>query len=162
MYSAIVGGVYRRDGRAEYDVVIMAAAVADYRPSEVSSEKIKKGAPVRSLELTSSPDIVSTLGERRGGADAPMLVGFAVETGNTTELLNEARRKLERKNLDFVVGNLAEDSFDKDTNRVCIVSREGTVQQVDTASKRRVSGRIWDEISASLLCHPLALAELSP
>jgi phosphopantothenoylcysteine decarboxylase/phosphopantothenate--cysteine ligase len=128
----------------------MAAAVADYRPVEVSSEKIKKGAPVRSLELTACPDIVAALGERRGSSDAPMLVGFAVETGNAAQLIDEAKRKLTRKKLDFVVGNLAKDSFDKDTNRVCIVSREGAVTEVDTLGKRKVAGRIWDQVRASL------------
>lgn len=150
MYTAILGDLYKRDGRSGYDVVVMAAAVADYRPAEVSSKKIKKGAPARSLELAACADIVAALGERRGSADTPMLVGFAVETGNTAQLVDEAKRKLDRKNLDFVVGNLAQDSFDKDTNRVCIVSREGTVQQVETASKSQVAGHIWDEISASL------------
>jgi phosphopantothenoylcysteine decarboxylase/phosphopantothenate--cysteine ligase len=150
MCSAVLGDVYQPDGRVGYDVVIMAAAVADYRPAVASTEKIKKGAPVRSLELTANVDILSSLGERRQGADSPMLVGFAVETGNAAELIEEAKRKLDRKNLDFVVGNLAEDSFDRDTNRVCIVSREGAVRQLETASKRRVACRVLDEISGAL------------
>jgi phosphopantothenoylcysteine decarboxylase/phosphopantothenate--cysteine ligase len=150
MYSAIAGDVYQPDGRVGYDVVIMAAAVADYRPAVVANEKIKKGASERTLELTATIDIVSSLGKERRGSDSPMLVGFAVETGSAAKLLEEARSKLERKNLDFVVGNLAEDSFDKDTNRVCIVSRDGAVQQLDTTSKQRVACRILDEISQAL------------
>jgi phosphopantothenoylcysteine decarboxylase/phosphopantothenate--cysteine ligase len=150
MHSAVIGGVYQRDGSLGYDVVVMAAAVADYRPVSVAPQKIKKGTGSPCLELAANPDIVSTLGAKRGGLDAPVLVGFAVETGTTEELIAEAKRKLERKNLDIVVGNLASDSFDKDTNRVCIVSRNGLVRHVDTAAKRRVACKVWNSIAESL------------
>lgn len=150
MYSAVLGGVYQRDGSLGYDVVVMAAAVADYRPASIASQKIKKGAHSHSLELAANQDIVSTLGVKRGELEAPVLVGFAVETGTTEQLIAEAKRKLERKGLDIVVGNLADDSFDKDTNRVCIVSRNGAVRRVDTAAKRRIACHVWDTITVSL------------
>lgn len=75
-----------------------------------------------------------------------MLVGFAVETGTVEELLAEARRKLTTKNADMIVGNLAQDSFDKETNRVWIVSQNGAVEESETASKALVSRRILDAV----------------
>jgi phosphopantothenoylcysteine decarboxylase/phosphopantothenate--cysteine ligase len=75
-----------------------------------------------------------------------LLVGFAVETGTVAELLAEARRKLTTKNTDLIIGNLAQDSFDRDTNRVWIVNQNGAVQEVETASKARVSRRILDAV----------------
>lgn len=135
------------DGKC--DVAIMAAAVADYRPSAAASEKLKKAGAALSLELVPNQDILKTLGERRGAIGVPFLVGFAVETGGVPALLAEARRKLAVKNADIVVGNLAQDSFDKDTNRVWIVSRDGREEQVETASKSTVARRILDVVVSS-------------
>jgi phosphopantothenoylcysteine decarboxylase/phosphopantothenate--cysteine ligase len=134
----------------QYDVVIMAAAVADYRPREISSSKMKKAESGLALELVENVDIARSLGEMRGGAEVPLLVGFAVETGDSSELLAEAQRKLTRKGLDFMVGNLANDSFDRNTNKVVIVSKHGAVHDIPEASKRKVSQQIWDRLVAEL------------
>jgi phosphopantothenoylcysteine decarboxylase/phosphopantothenate--cysteine ligase len=128
------------------DIVIMAAAVADYRPASPSSNKIKKSTNPSSIELSANEDILLKIGEQKGSAPRPFLVGFAVETGTSEELAVEVKRKLERKNADLMVGNLAQDSFDKDTNRVCIVRRSGESESLDTASKKVIARRIFDAI----------------
>jgi phosphopantothenoylcysteine decarboxylase/phosphopantothenate--cysteine ligase len=148
MYDAIVGAVFKASEGVCFDIVVMAAAVADFRPAEVADRKLKKSIAPRSIELAPNEDIVAELGRRRSTAGGPLLVGFAVETGSEEALIQEAQSKLARKNLDLVVGNLAADSFDKDTNRVWIVSSGSAPVQVDTQSKRRIAIRVWDAI-----CH---------
>ena len=128
------------------EIVIMAAAVADYRPASPASEKIKKSTNPSSIELAPNEDILLEVGERKGSSKRPFLVGFAVETGTVEELVAEVQRKLARKNADLMVGNLAQDSFDKDTNRVCIVRRSGTYESLETARKSVVARRIFDAI----------------
>ncbi len=146
MFDAVLA---RAEGRA-CDVAIMAAAVADYRPSSVAPEKLKKADAARSLELVPNQDILKELGTRRACAGAPFLVGFAVETGDVAALLAEARRKLAAKNADLLVGNMAKDSFDRDTNRVWIVARDGREEHVGTASKRAIARRILDAVVSSI------------
>ena len=128
------------------DIVIMAAAVADYRPAAPVSEKIKKSTSPSSVELISNADILLEVGEKKGESPRPFLVGFAVETGTREELVAEVTRKLIRKNADLMVGNLAQDSFDKDTNRVCVVYRSGEYESIETAKKSEVARRIFDAI----------------
>jgi phosphopantothenoylcysteine decarboxylase/phosphopantothenate--cysteine ligase len=125
----------------------MAAAVADCRPEVAGLEKIKKGALPESLKLTKNDDILASLGERKGSQKAPLLVGFAVETGDVENLLSEVRRKLSQKNADLMVGNFASDAFDQDTNRVWLVSRAGKEEEVSTTYKSRVAMRIFDAIA---------------
>jgi phosphopantothenoylcysteine decarboxylase/phosphopantothenate--cysteine ligase len=131
------------------EIVIMAAAVADFRPAVPAQEKIKKSSNSSSIELAPTSDILLELGEKKGSSLKPFLVGFAVETGTQEELLAEVKRKLERKNADLMVGNLAQDSFDKDTNRVCIVHRSGKHVVLDTAKKSRIARSIFDAIVAA-------------
>lgn len=138
------------ESAANPDIVIMAAAVADYRPENASQEKIKKASATLSISLTPNPDILREVGERKRGGQSPFLVGFAVETGDTETLLSEARRKLADKNADLLVGNLAKDSFDKDTNRVVIVSKNGEAREVATAKKSFIARTIFDTISAAI------------
>jgi phosphopantothenoylcysteine decarboxylase/phosphopantothenate--cysteine ligase len=128
------------------EIVIMAAAVADYRPATPAQEKIKKSTTSTSLDLAPNRDILLEVGENKGRNSKPFLVGFAVETGTQEELIAEVTRKLERKNADLMVGNLADDSFDKDTNRVCIVQRSGEHFALDTAKKSRIARTIFDAI----------------
>jgi len=128
------------------DIVIMAAAVADFRPAEASESKIKKSAEVRSIALEQNPDILADLGAKRGTAGAPVLVGFAVETGEIEELLEEARSKLQRKNADMIVGNFAEDALELNTNRVWLVNRHGKQEEVATAFKSRVANKILSAV----------------
>ncbi len=95
----------RRDSA---DVIVMAAAVADYRPADVASEKIKKSQDEIVLRLVKNPDILAGLGAWRGERARPVLVGFAVETG---DLVGFGRAKLAKKGCDMVVANLAEHGF---------------------------------------------------
>lgn len=130
------------------DIVIMAAAVADFKPAHVVPTKIKKKGTVTPppLELTATQDILLELGQKRGDGRKPVLVGFAVETGDLEELLAHVRDKLKRKNADMIVGNLAADAFDLDTNRVWLVDRNGRQDEVATTFKGRVANRILDAV----------------
>src|SRR3954447_21133047 len=124
------------------DIVIKAAAVADFHLSKVPDQKVKKTAARVSLELDPTPDILAEVGRRKGNR---LLIGFAAETQN---LQQEARRKLESKNCDMVVGNLVggtETGFESDLNEVVLALRTGATIPVPRATKREVADRIFDE-----------------
>lgn len=124
-------------------IVIKAAAVADFRLTQVPTQKVKKTAARLSLELDPTPDILAELGRKKGDR---LLIGFAAETEN---LPQEARRKLESKNCDLVVGNLvggAGSGFESDENEVVLVPRRGETISLPRAPKREVADRIYDEI----------------
>jgi phosphopantothenoylcysteine decarboxylase/phosphopantothenate--cysteine ligase len=107
------------------DVVIMAAAVADYAPADASRQKIHKGADTLTLSLVRTPDILAELGRQRAGAERPLLIGFAAET---TDVLESARRKQREKQVDLVVANdvsRTDAGFEVDTNEVTLISAEG-------------------------------------
>ena len=124
-------------------LVVMAAAVADYRPSEVAAEKIKKSNDELVIRMVKNPDILAELGASRheGG---PMLVGFALET---SDLVERAREKLVRKGCDLVVANLAADGFDGDDTRVTLVT-PGAVTPLAPMSKSSVADHILDHFAA--------------
>ncbi len=128
---------------AEHDVVVMAAAVADYRPAEVAPAKIKKSHSELVIRLVKNPDILAELGASRGDARAPVLVGFAVETG---DLIAHAKEKLSRKGCDLVVANLAEHGFEGADNVVTLVSGRHA-EALPRMDKRDVADRI---LSAAL------------
>ena len=124
-------------------IVIKAAAVADFHLSSVPAQKVKKTAARISLELDPTPDILAELGRKKGDR---LLIGFAAETQN---LPQEARRKLESKNCDMVVGNLvgnSETGFESDQNEVVLVLRTGETFALPRASKREIADRIFDEV----------------
>jgi phosphopantothenoylcysteine decarboxylase / phosphopantothenate---cysteine ligase len=128
-------------------VVIKCAAVADFRPSVESRQKIKKTSARISLELDPTPDILAelgvALGKQRGDR---LLIGFAAETEN---LEHEARRKLETKNCDMVVANLvgqAETGFESDVNEVALALRTGEFIPLPKASKREIADQILNQI----------------
>ncbi len=124
------------------DIIIKAAAVADYRPAETAAGKIKKSAEPLALALEPTADILSELGRRKGGR---LLIGFAAETG---DLAAEAKRKLASKNCDIVVGNLVGregSGFEADDNEVLIALASGEIVEVPRASKRAIADRILDE-----------------
>jgi phosphopantothenoylcysteine decarboxylase/phosphopantothenate--cysteine ligase len=126
-------------------VVIAAAAVSDYRPARASTSKLKKGKGPLTLDLVRTPDILEGLGRAKAGR---ILVGFAAETG---DILENARKKLEAKNLDLVVANDVTRpgaGFGGDTNAVVLVRRDGSRADVPLASKREVAERILDEVRA--------------
>jgi phosphopantothenoylcysteine decarboxylase/phosphopantothenate--cysteine ligase len=124
-------------------VIVKCAAVADFRPSAESLQKIKKTAARVSLELDPTPDILAELGQKRGGR---LLIGFAAETENLREY---ARGKLETKNCDMIVGNLVgrpETGFESDSNEVSLALRSGVFIPLERASKREIADRILTEI----------------
>lgn len=126
-------------------IVIKAAAVADYRVAQPSARKIKKSAADLTLALEATPDILAEIGRKKGGR---LLVGFAAETG---EPLEEARRKLEAKNCDMVVGNRVDREdvgMGSDDNEVTLVTRAGEVERVPRAPKRQIAARIFDRLLA--------------
>lgn len=123
------------------DVVVMCAAVADFRVAQVPRHKIKKTAARLSLELDPTPDILAELGRNKGER---LLIGFAAETEN---LPQEARRKLEAKNCDMMVANLVdgkESGFDSDRNEVLLALRTGESIPIPLAPKREIAERILD------------------
>ncbi|MCB0354412.1 MAG: bifunctional phosphopantothenoylcysteine decarboxylase/phosphopantothenate--cysteine ligase CoaBC [Bdellovibrionales bacterium] len=143
MYDAVVEKVFG-EGSEAFDYIVMAAAVADFRPKQPSELKIKRSEQPKSLALVENPDILAELGKRRGEETRPVLVGFAVETGEIEALLEAAGDKLRRKKADIIVGNFAEDAFDLDTNRVWIIDRHGKREEVATTFKTRVANKILD------------------
>jgi phosphopantothenoylcysteine decarboxylase/phosphopantothenate--cysteine ligase len=135
--------IARRDA---VDAIVMAAAVADYRPAHASDHKRKKTDGPLHLELVRNPDILAGLGTWREDRDRPVLVGFAVET---ERLVEAARDKLVRKRADLIVANLAHDSFGKDVNRVTLVDAEGA-EALPTLDKGTVADAILARLAASL------------
>jgi phosphopantothenoylcysteine decarboxylase / phosphopantothenate---cysteine ligase len=133
------------DCLVDIDVIIKAAAVSDYRPREISSQKIKKGAASLSIDLVKNPDILSELGKAKTDSNY-ILVGFAAET---EDVLTNAMDKLRNKNLDIIVVNdiTREDSgFKSDTNLVKIIYRDGSREDLPLMSKDEVAGQILDRI----------------
>lgn len=126
------------------DIVIMAAAVADYSPSVVAEHKIKKSGQSMNLELTATRDILFELGKNKPGHQ--ILCGFALETDNETE---NARGKMVAKNLDCIVLNSLQDKgagFGLETNKVTLIDRSGNLERGELGDKRRVAGSIIDFI----------------
>lgn len=128
------------------DCLVMAAAVADYRPQEVAEGKIRRKGNLR-LDLVATPDIVGSLAADKG---SKLVVGFALETDNE---IDGGKRKLNEKHLDLVVVNnpLRQDAgFGSDNNAGYIIDRSGRVEEVPLMSKLEFSDRIFDAISARL------------
>lgn len=146
MHAAVMERV--QPGEDRPDIVIMAAAVADFRPAKISEHKLKKskGTALAPIALEANPDILADVGALRGDAKRPSLIGFAVETGDVEQLLTEAQRKLTVKNADMIIANLAEEALDLDTNRVWIVDARGSSQEVSTTFKSRVAQKILDAV----------------
>ena len=129
----------------DYDIAVMAAAVADYTPVEVADQKIKKGEGTLTVELKKTQDILASLGREK--QPNQILVGFALETEN--EKAN-ALKKLQAKNADMVVLNSLNDhgaGFGGDTNRVTIFYRDGSEKQFETKTKESVAKDIVDSIT---------------
>lgn len=130
---------------ADADVVVLAAAVADYAPAEVAETKIKReGSDGMSLKLVKNPDIAATLGAAK--RPGQIFVGFALETDHEYE---NACKKLKNKNLDWIVLNSLRDpeaGFMKDTNKITMVSASGEVLAFGAKSKREVAADIIDTL----------------
>jgi len=139
--------VAERAGSA--DVVVMAAAVADFRPVEVSIEKIKKTEGIPDIRLEPTPDILAGLGARKRPGQT--LVGFAAETFDVTEF---AKSKLARKGADLIVANDVSApgvGFEHDTNQVLIISASGMEHDVALTGKREIARAVLDAALAERL-----------
>ena len=129
------------------DALIMAAAVADYRPKSPAKEKIKKGKAGLTLRLEATPDILSSV---KGNF---VKVGFAAESSN---LVQNASKKLKQKGLDLIVANdisATDSGFGVDTNRVTIIDRKGRVEDLPLLPKREVADRVLDKVATFLHRH---------
>ncbi len=124
------------------DIIIKSAAVADYRPSEISNEKIKKSEDEMTIKLQRNPDILQELGKVKGNR---VLIGFAMETQN---LIENAKAKVQKKNLDFIVANDLRTEgagFAGDTNMVKIIDRQGNMEEVPLIRKSELADIILDK-----------------
>ncbi|MEO0778189.1 MAG: phosphopantothenoylcysteine decarboxylase, partial [Bacteroidota bacterium] len=132
-------------------LTILCAAVADYRPRTVAERKLKKQAAALELRLEKTVDIAATLGQQK--RTDQLLVGFALETNNEAE---NARGKLERKNLDFIVLNSLRDpgaGFQHDTNKVSLLFRDNNRLDFELKTKTAVAVDIVDQAVRILSTH---------
>jgi phosphopantothenoylcysteine decarboxylase/phosphopantothenate--cysteine ligase len=164
--AAAMGAALRRAlepsaGRAGFDALVMAAAVADFRPSAPADRKLQRTADGLTLQLVANPDLLAELGRRVRDLDEdgrpahhpleprPFLVGFAAETGS----LARAADKLARKRVDLIVANdVSEEGsgFGSPTNRVTLVAADGMEVALPLLPKREVAERILDRVAVAL------------
>jgi phosphopantothenoylcysteine decarboxylase/phosphopantothenate--cysteine ligase len=146
--------------RAGFDALVMAAAVADFRPIDAADKKLERGGSL-ALQLEATPDLLAEAARLARGLDAdgaptrrplrpvPVLVGFAAETGS----LDRAADKLRRKGVDLLVANdVAEtgSGFGTDTNRVAILAADGSRDDLPLLTKRAVADAILDRVARAL------------
>ena len=127
----------------DVDIAILSAAVADYRPKKIATQKIKKKVSALEIELMPTKDILASLGKMK---KHQFLVGFALETNNELE---NAKRKLKRKNLDAIVLNSLQDNgagFATDTNKITFIDKDLNEKSFDLKSKVEVAKDIINEI----------------
>ncbi len=139
----MLAAVHDRIGEA--DIFIGVAAAADYRPAEVSVDKIKKDAETMTLKLIRNPDILASVAAIPQG---PFTVGFAAET---TDLIHHARKKLERKGVDMIAANkvgVPETGFDSDDNALALIDDQGIIE-LPRMHKSRLARRLIREIARS-------------
>lgn len=133
------------------DVIVMTAAVADFRPARASRTKLKRHdlGTKTELALVANPDLLAGLGRKRGSRPRPFLVGFAAETD---DVLANARKKLASKRCDLIVANDVSEpgaGFGVDTNRVLLVDGSGA-RELPLSSKVTIAHRIWDHVGAMM------------
>jgi phosphopantothenoylcysteine decarboxylase/phosphopantothenate--cysteine ligase len=158
--AALLRATHAPDGSAGFDVLVMAAAVADFRPVEQADVKLARTEAL-TLHLESTPDLLAEIARIARGLDSdgsptraplrptPVLVGFAAETGS----LERAAEKLRRKRVDLLVANdVAEagSGFGTDTNRVSILAADGSREDLPLQSKRAVAERLLDRVATAL------------
>ena len=134
---------------ASADVVIMAAAVADYAPAAAPQQKMHKESDTLTLSLVRTPDILAELGARRALGDRPLLVGFAAETH---DVLAGARRKQRDKRVDLVVANdvsRTDAGFEVDANEVTLVSADGE-ETLPLQAKSAIAAQVVERIEKLL------------
>jgi phosphopantothenoylcysteine decarboxylase/phosphopantothenate--cysteine ligase len=135
------------DRFAAVDVVVMAAAVADFRPKEQAAEKIKKAGGPPEIVLESTLDILSELG---GKKTTQYLVGFAAET---ERLVEQATTKMAAKRVDLMVANdvtAPGSGFEVDTNRAVLITPDGTTRELPQMPKIHLADAIWDRVAPEL------------
>ncbi|MCW5875525.1 MAG: bifunctional phosphopantothenoylcysteine decarboxylase/phosphopantothenate--cysteine ligase CoaBC [Anaerolineales bacterium] len=131
------------------DALLMAAAVADFRPKSSASQKIKRAGGAPQIELVANPDILAAVGKARGKR-LKAVVGFAAES---QDLLKNAQQKLKAKKVDLIVANdisAADAGFEVDTNQVVLVSKQG-VEELPLMSKDEVARAVIERLSSMLL-----------
>ena len=141
MHDAVMENASRADW------VFMAAAVADFRPKKIASQKIKKEEGLTEITLEPTLDILQAISKKR--KDSQLIIGFAAETN---DLLQNAARKLESKNLDFIIANDVSEpdvGFGYDTNSVSVIDRNGLCSEISLCDKREVARNIIDIVSES-------------
>ncbi len=137
MYDAVMSAA------EDSDIIIKAAAVADYRPESVAENKIKKGK-LEAVSLTSNPDILAELGKRF--SDKKTLVGFCMETEN---LIENATDKLKRKGLDLIAANSLNEKgagFKGDTNKITLIDKLGNITETELKDKFEIANIILDKV----------------
>jgi phosphopantothenoylcysteine decarboxylase / phosphopantothenate---cysteine ligase len=129
------------------DVLVMAAAVADFRPAQMSAQKIKKGSTeTMTLDLARNPDIlkeVAALRTKDPTLDGMVVVGFAAETEN---LIENGQKKLAEKNLDLVVANPVPESFAGEESQATFIYRDQPMQPYSMQPKSEIADRVWDVV----------------
>ena len=160
MRAALLETLVGPDGRAGFDALVMAAAVADFRPAHPAGTKIARGGPL-TLELEPTPDLLAEIGRLARGLDsagrptgrplepAPVLVGFAAETGS----LDRVPGKLRAKGLDLLVANDVTEpgsGFGTETNRVTVYAPDSPPEAWPLLTKREVADRLLDRIARRL------------
>ena len=158
--AALLRVTQRTDGAAGYDALVMAAAVADFRPVAPAERKLERASRL-ALELESTPDLLAEVARIAHGLDSdgaptrmplrpvPILVGFAAETGS----LERAGEKLRRKGVDLLVANDVSEpgsGFGTDTNRVTILAADGSRDELPLLSKRDVAEHLLDRVAVAL------------
>ena len=158
--AALLRATHATNGSAGFDALVMAAAVADFRPIHPAERKLERGGGL-TLELEPTPDLLAEIGRIANGLDTqgattreplrprPVIVGFAAETGS----LERAADKLRRKGADILVANdVAQpgSGFGTETNRVSILAADGSHDDLPLLSKREVADRLLDRVAVAL------------
>ena len=133
---------------SEMDITIMAAAIADFTPKNIAEQKIKKGDSTPEIELIPTKDILFSMGEIKN--DKQLLIGFALETENEVE---NAMKKLHKKNLDLIVLNSMNDNgagFGVETNKITLIDNEDNAQSFPLKSKKIVAKDIVEKIESMI------------
>ena len=132
------------DHLSENNIIVMAAAVADYKPNTIANKKIKKTASIPKIELVPTEDILAAIGKKK--KKSQFLVGFALETDNEVK---NAKDKLHRKNLDLIILNSLKDKgagFKTDTNKIAIIDKDNNVEKFKLKTKQEVAKDIVNKI----------------